>query len=144
MSGMVRFVPNQRTKSILVISPQQTYLTRAERWIRSIDAKAQGVEKRLYTYSVRNRPAEELAEIVESMFSSSPRSAPQRGRSVAPRHQPTAVKSPPVEAGKGGAPSLNADTRPDSWNVSTRSSSDDDRVRVSVDEPNNTSDPCVL
>ena len=64
---MVRFIPNQRTKSILVVSPQQTYLTRAERWIRSLDAKAQGAEKQLYTYSVRNRPASELVEIIESM-----------------------------------------------------------------------------
>ena len=141
MSGMVRFIPNQRTKSILVVSPQQTYLTRAERWIRSLDAKAQGPEKRLFTYSVRNRPAEELVELIETMFSSSPRSATQRTRSVAPRHQQAAVQSPLVEAGKGGSPSLpDMGTQPDTSSASggTRSSSDDDRIRVTVDEPNNT------
>jgi general secretion pathway protein D len=140
MSSMVRFIPNQRTKSILIISPQQTYLTRAERWIRSLDAKAQGAEKRLFTYSVRNRPAEELVEIIESMFSSSPRSTQQRGRNVAPRHQQAAVKSPQIEGTKGGSPSVETGTQSDTWNVSvgTHSSSDEDRVRVSVDEPNNT------
>ena len=139
MSGMVRFIPNQRTKSILVVSPQQTYLTRAERWIRSLDAKAQGVEKRLFTYNVRNRPAEELVEIVESMFSSSPRSTGQRGHSVAPRQQQAVVKSPQVEGSKGGAAPA-AGAQADPWNVSlsTPSSSEEDRVRVSVDEPNNT------
>jgi general secretion pathway protein D len=141
ISGMVRFIPNQRTKSILVVSPQQTYLTRAERWIRSLDAKAQGVEKRLFTYNVRNRPAEELVEIVESMFSSSPRNTGQRGRSVAPRQQQqAAVKSPQGEGSKGGLPSPATGAQPDPWNVSlsTQSSSEEDRVRVSVDEPNNT------
>ena len=59
MSGMVRFIPNQRTKSILVISPQQTYLTRAE---RALDA---GSRKAVFTHSVRNRPAVELVEIIE-------------------------------------------------------------------------------
>ena len=87
MSSMVRFIPNLRTKSILVISPQQTYLTRAERWIRTLDAKAQGAEKQLFTYSVRNRAASELVEIIESMFSSSSRNVPQGGRNVAPRFQ---------------------------------------------------------
>ena len=96
MSGMVRFIPNQRTKSILVVSPQQTYLTRAERWIRSLDAKAQGTEKQLFTYSVRNRPAAELVEIIESMFGSSPRAASPGGRNVAPRYQQAAVQSPQV------------------------------------------------
>jgi general secretion pathway protein D len=163
MSGMVRFIPNQRTKSILVISPQQTYLTRAERWIRSLDAKAQGPEKQLFTYSVRNRPAVELVEIIESMFSSSPspRNVPQ-GRNVAPRYQQAAVQStaavqsaqagPSRTASAAGAPSSlsgagtafgGGDSSPQSDAGSTASlgtsrSSDQERVRVSLDEPNNT------
>jgi len=97
-SGMVRFIPNQRTKSILVVSPQQTYLTRAERWIRSLDAKAHGPEKQLFTYNVRNRAAGELVDIIESMFSSSPRNVSQSGRNVAPRYQEAAVQSPQAGA----------------------------------------------
>jgi general secretion pathway protein D len=148
MSAMVRFIPNQRTKSILVVSPQQTYLTRAERWIRSLDAKAQGVEKRLYTYNVRNRSAAELVEIIETMFASSSRAAPQGGRNVAPRFQQAALQSAPAEAGKSGSPagagtSLgggDAGTQSDaSSNASlgSRRSGDEERVRVSVDDANN-------
>ena len=86
MSGMVRFIPNQRTKSILVVSPQQTYLTRAERWIRSLDAKAQGTEKQLCRRArVQNRPASELVEIIKSMFGSSPRAASPGGLATSPR-----------------------------------------------------------
>jgi general secretion pathway protein D len=164
MSGMVRFIPNQRTKSILVVSPQQTYLTRAERWIRSLDAKAQGADKQLFTYSVRNRPAGELVEIIESMFSSSSRNAPQGGRNVAPRYQQAAVQSAPAGASKGGSASASlgspsgapgspagattpfgggdsgTQSDPASSNASfgTGRSGEEERVRVSVDEPNNT------
>jgi general secretion pathway protein D len=156
-SGMVRFIPNQRTKSILVVSPQQTYLTRAERWIRSLDAKAQGPEKQLFTYSVRNRPAGELVDIIESMFSSSPRSVPQSGRNVAPRYQEAAVQSTqagtsrsgstsstlgsPSGAGTpfgGGDPGTPSDAASSNAALGTRHSIDEERVRVSVDEPNNT------
>lgn len=162
MSGMVRFIPNQQTKSILVVSPQQTYLTRAERWIRSLDAKAQGPEKQLFTYSVRNRPAGELVDIIESMFSSSPRNAPQTGRNVAPRYQQAAVQSAPApstQAGAsrsssptgtpgspagagapfgGGDSGKQSDVAAASASLGTRRSSDEERIRVSVDEPNNT------
>jgi general secretion pathway protein D len=157
MSGMVRFIPNLRTKSILVVSPQQTYLTRAERWIRSLDAKAQGTEKQLYTYSVRNRPASELVEIIESMFGSSSRTASPGGRNVAPRYQQAAVQSTQVEGSKGGMPSgaaassagtgtpfgggdagTQSDASSSSLALGTRRSNDEERVRVSVDEPNNT------
>lgn len=144
LSGMVRFVPNKRTKSILVVSPQQTYLTRAERWIRSLDAKAQGPEKQLFTYSVRNRPAGELVDIIESMFSSAPRNMPQSGgRNVAPRHQQAAVQSTQAEANKSGSPA-GAGTPFGGGDTATQSdaaasdASLGDRVRVSVDESNNT------
>jgi general secretion pathway protein D len=157
MSGMVRFIPNQRTKSILVVSPQQTYLTRAERWIRSLDAKAQGPEKQLFTYNVRNRAAGELVDIIESMFSSSPRNVSQSGRNVAPRYQEAAVQSPQAGASRSGSPSstlgspsgagtplgggdpgTQSDAASSNAALGTRRSGDEDRVRVSVDEPNNT------
>ena len=164
MSGMVRFIPNQRTKSILVVSPQQTYLTRAERWIRSLDAKSQGADKQLFTYNVRNRPAGEMVEIIESMLSSSTRNAAQGGRNVAPRYQQAAVQSTPGGASKGGMssaslgsasgapgspggagtpfgggdPGTQSDAAASTASLGTGRSGDEERVRVAVDEPNNT------
>ena len=70
MAGMVQFLPNKRLGAILVISPQPQYLRRAETWIRRLDAQAQGSEKQLYTYSVQNRRAQELVDVLQSMFSS--------------------------------------------------------------------------
>jgi len=166
MSGMVRFIPNQRLKSILVISPQQNYLSRAERLIRDLDAKVQGPDKQLFTYSPRNRAAKELVGIVESIFSPSARNAAQNGRNVAPRYQETTVQS--VQAAGGAAPSsgllaaagggaalgggpsaaqapssaaagsaTQSDTTPSNTAISGPSG-EDERVRLSVDEPNNT------
>ena len=70
MAGMVQFLPNKRLGAILVISPQPQYLRRAETWIRRLDAQAEGNEKQLFTYAVQNRRAQELVDVLQSMFSS--------------------------------------------------------------------------
>src|ERR1700754_2574870 len=77
MAGMVQFLPNKRRGAILVISPQTQYLRRAETWIRRLDAQAQGSEKQLFTYSVQNRRAQELVDVLQSMFSNEAGGAPQ-------------------------------------------------------------------
>ena len=166
MSGMVRFIPNQRTKSILVVSPQQTYLTRAERWIRSLDAKAQGTEKQLFTYSVRNRPAAELVEIIESMFSifapqlrrraaaTSPRvTSRQRCNRLRPKQaevahppsgSPLGRRPAPALRSEVGTPAHNPTRRRRARHSARRGSGDEERVRVSVDElEQHTPHPCL-
>jgi general secretion pathway protein D len=60
MAGMVRFVPNNRLNAVLVMSPQPEYLSRAETWVRRLDARAEGSEKQFYTYPVQNRRAQEI------------------------------------------------------------------------------------
>ncbi|MEH2500330.1 general secretion pathway protein D [Bradyrhizobium sp. AZCC 1678] len=171
MSGMVRFIPNQRLKSILVISPQQRYLARAERAIRNLDANARGPDKQLFTYNARNRPAKELVGVVESIFSSS-RGSTQNGREVAPRYQEAAVQTAQAAPSSNGTPSYGApassagagspiggginlngqsavsassagSTPSDASSQSKPSLSaaqpgEDERVRLSVDESNNT------
>jgi general secretion pathway protein D len=117
MNGMVRFLPNKRLGSILVISPQPRYLTRAEEWIRRLDARAAGSEKQLYTYKVQNRPAKELLPILVSMFGAAVSNS--GAADVAPRdvaatiatspsaQQPTgAVVTPSGASTIGGAPAV--------------------------------------
>src|SRR5262249_61413363 len=70
MAGMVRFIPNRQLSAVLVVSPQPTYLTRAEEWVRRFDARAAGTEKQFYTYSVQNRRAQELVDVLQSVFAS--------------------------------------------------------------------------
>jgi general secretion pathway protein D len=96
MAGMVQFLPNKRLGAILVISPQTQYLKRAETWIRRLDAQAQGSEKQLYTYSVQNRRAQELVDVLQSMFSSENGATTAR-RNVAPNYQETGLQSAPAQ-----------------------------------------------
>jgi general secretion pathway protein D len=94
MAGMVQFLPNKRLGSILVISPQSQYLRRAETWIRRLDARAEGSEKQLFTYAVQNRRAQELVDVLQSMFSDDSAGTAQK-RNVAPNYQEASVQSAP-------------------------------------------------
>ncbi|MGJ4946765.1 type II secretion system secretin GspD [Bradyrhizobium sp. HKCCYLS20291] len=101
MAGMVQFVPNKRLRSILVISPQVQYLRRAESWIRKLDAQAQGSEKQLFTYAVQNRRAQELVDVLQSMFPTDTQTATSARRTVAPNYQEASVQSQPSQSGGG-------------------------------------------
>ncbi|CCE00702.1 General secretion protein D [Bradyrhizobium sp. STM 3809] len=101
MAGMVQFVPNKRLRSILVISPQLAYLRRAETWIRKLDAQAQGSEKQLFTYAVQNRRAQELVDVLQSMFPTDTQAATTARRTVAPNYQEASVQSQPSSSGGG-------------------------------------------
>jgi general secretion pathway protein D len=91
MNGMVRFIGNKRLSSILVISSQPRYLSRARAWIQRLDARAQGSEKQFYTYRVQNRPAKELVQVLASMFGSD--SGAGRGNNVSPRFGQSSLSS---------------------------------------------------
>jgi len=95
MAGMVQFLPNKRLGAILVISPQPQYLRRAETWIRRLDKQAEGNEKQLFTYAVQNRRAQELVDVLQSMFASEAGRTAQK-RNVAPNYQESSVQSAPA------------------------------------------------
>ncbi|WP_442894980.1 type II secretion system secretin GspD [Bradyrhizobium sp. AZCC 1578] len=102
MAGMVQFLPNKRLGAILVISPQPQYLRRAETWIRRLDAQAQGSEKQLFTYSVQNRRAQELVDVLQSMFASETVGSAAR-RNVSPAYQEAKLQSAPQQSGGIGS-----------------------------------------
>jgi general secretion pathway protein D len=93
MAGMVQFLPNRRLSAILVISPQAQYLRQAETWIRRFDARAQGAEKQLFTYSVQNRQAQELVDVLQEMFANEIGGRRSANRTVAPPYEQTTLSS---------------------------------------------------
>lgn len=108
MAGMVQFLPNRRLGAILVISSQLQYLRRAETWIRRLDAQAQGSEKQLFTYAVQNRRAQELVDVLQTMFSGEGGGATAR-RNVAPNYQESSLRSAGAQPPSGpasGAPGV--------------------------------------
>src|SRR5205807_5076383 len=106
MAGMVRFLPNKRLGAILVISAQPQYLSRAEQWVRRLDAQSEGSEKQFFTYSVQNRRAQELVDVIQSMFAAETGAGGARGgprRNVAPPYQESTVRSAtPQQVAPGG------------------------------------------
>jgi general secretion pathway protein D len=113
--GVVQFVPNRRLGAILVMSPQKQYVDRARSIIQRLDTYAQAQEKQLFTYSVQNRPAKELADILQSVFAREvgsgvgapipDASASAAGRQIAPRFGAQSIGS--GQAGQSGGQGAN-------------------------------------
>jgi general secretion pathway protein D len=66
--GVVKFVPNRSLSSVLVVTSRRKYLDRAATWIRRLDAVGGSVDRRLYIYHIQNRPARELADILQKIY----------------------------------------------------------------------------
>jgi general secretion pathway protein D len=103
MAGMVQFLPNKRLGAILVMSAQPKYLERAESWVRKLDAQAAGSEKQFFTYLVQNRRAQELVDVLQTMFSNETNGGRTANtpRNVAPDYRESTLQS----AGAQSAPS---------------------------------------
>jgi general secretion pathway protein D len=108
MSGMVQFVPNNRLRSMLIISKQPEYIPEAQRWVRRLDEQGAGEQRLFHTYPLRNRQAGEMVQILTAMFASEtvPGEAPAIARANGTSPDGTA---PAVPASLAGAPGANGD-----------------------------------
>jgi general secretion pathway protein D len=68
LAGMFRFVPLERLGSVMVITFQESYLYKAEEWIKILDRGAAGAGKQLYVYRVKNLEAPILAGYLTQLF----------------------------------------------------------------------------
>ena len=68
LAGVIRFVPIDRLNAILVISPQATYIDRAQTWIDRLDRGGEGTGRRIFVYRVQNGRAADLAEVLSQIF----------------------------------------------------------------------------
>jgi general secretion pathway protein D len=119
--GIVRFIPNKRLKSVLVITSRPEYLRKAEAWLRRIDLAAGATERRAYVFQVQYRPAQELVGIMQRIYGGRERrrdaalaqgvaSAAGSEQSELSPSTPTGTITLPVRAGGGIAPPLDAPT----------------------------------
>jgi general secretion pathway protein D len=67
MAGMVRFLPIDRTNSVVAISAQPRYLSEVGDWIHTID-EGGGNEPQMYVYDVRNMKASDLARYLRQIY----------------------------------------------------------------------------
>ncbi|WP_324832207.1 type II secretion system secretin GspD [Pseudomonas saxonica] len=67
LAGMVRFLPIERTNSVVAISSQPRYLSEVGDWIHTID-EGGGNEPQMYVYDVRNMKAADLAKYLRQIY----------------------------------------------------------------------------
>ena len=67
LAGLLRFIPIERTNSLVVISQQPRYLDEVKDWLDRID-KGSGNEPQLYVYDVRNVQASDLAQYLGNIY----------------------------------------------------------------------------
>ncbi len=72
--GLVRFIPNRNLSSVLVVAARRQYLDKAASWIRRLDALGSTNVRQLYIYHIQNRPALELADILQKIYAAEKRS----------------------------------------------------------------------
>ena len=92
--GIVRFIPNRRLKSILVISSRPEYLRKAETWLGRIDVATRATVKQVFVYPIRNRPAIELAQLLQKIYGSQDQARAGVAASAASRPPGSTVIAP--------------------------------------------------
>ena len=92
-NNIVRFIPNARLKSVLVISSRPAFLKKARVWIKRIDAAAQNGEPQLFVYNIQNRTADELAELLQQLFVTQDGGRINVTDAVAPRYEAAEITS---------------------------------------------------
>jgi general secretion pathway protein D len=68
--GVLRLETIDRLNSILVITRQFSYLERVRDFVRKLDVPAQGAGSRLYVYPAKHSTADDLAELLVTLFGS--------------------------------------------------------------------------
>ncbi|MGK6317741.1 type II secretion system secretin GspD [Neorhizobium sp. DT-125] len=95
-SNIIRFIPNERLNAVLVITSRPAYLQRAAAWISKLDRLAATNEERLFVYNIQNRPAKELAQVLQSVLKGREAQESSQGlvdNPIAPDLQPATISS---------------------------------------------------
>jgi general secretion pathway protein D len=141
--GIVRFVPNRRLKSILVISSRPEYLRRAQNWLRRLDMATRATVKQVFVYPVRSRNASELAQLLQKVYGSQDqaKAAPKAPAALGPLPPPVTVLGPTPPPAPLPAPESDTSQAPPTAPPPLADGPRDDRnsgIGVVADEANNT------
>lgn len=120
LAGVVRYLPIERLNALLVITSQRKYLKDARVWIQRLDRADSAGGLGMYVYYVQNGKAENLAEMLTSLFD---------GQRSSPGLRPAVIQSAASEDGEGGEASRSGADAPTDLNVGD--------VSIIADEENN-------
>ncbi|MCF6263965.1 MAG: type II secretion system secretin GspD [Xanthomonadales bacterium] len=136
LAGMFRFMPMERLNSVMVITPQPEYLSKAREWIERLDRGGGEASRRLYVYEVRNLEAADLADYLGQIFGGTTggsRSNKSRSGEVAPGLKPVSLGSFNQQSQNDiKATGRSSANRP----AKARSSNDEDISIIAVEETN--------
>gem|GEM_PF-50055 len=93
LSGMVRLIPLKQSNSLVVITPQPSYLDEVRRLVTTIDNGA-GNASGLYVYNVLNVKASDLAKHLNELFGNSTGNQQNSAGAVAPGFSPLEQSTP--------------------------------------------------
>jgi general secretion pathway protein D len=150
LRDVLRFIPNRRLKSVLVVSSRAKYIAEARDWIRKLDVLAEGNEEGLHVYKVQNRTATELAKVLQNVLATE-NGAVSKGRrktqSVAPKLEEvvsdgtdatevTAGPETPSD-GLGSSVDVQRELADNSFEATVETDEGRSRIRVVADDANN-------
>ncbi len=133
-SKTIRFIPNTRLNAILAITSRPAYLNKVTAWIAKLDKIAQTNEEQLFVYEIQNRPAAELAKVLQNVLATArPRAEVARPSAVAPDLVAETMQSEGIDYSpeaqveqeqvaapvSGGVPSVVADVENNALLIST-------------------------
>ena len=146
--GIVRFIPNRRLKSVLVISSRPEYLRRAQVLLSRLDMANRATAKQVFVYPVRSRSASELAQLLHKVYgiysSQDQAKAAPKAPAPSPIAPPPTLTASPAPAAQASAPIPESDTSQAALPTAPPPLADgprDDRssgIGVIADEANNT------
>ncbi|RMO59376.1 hypothetical protein ALQ38_05517, partial [Pseudomonas marginalis pv. marginalis] len=102
LAGMVRFLPIERTNSVVAISSQPQYLSEVGDWIHTID-EGGGNEPQMYVYDVRNMKATDLAKYLRQIYGTGAIKDDTPAK-VAPGLRTATLSSPGTNSTSGSTP----------------------------------------
>ena len=134
IAAMVNVMPIERLNSIMVVSPQSSYVETVGGWVARLDgAMVEALEPTLHVYPVKNGDAMQLASLLSTIFGGGGGSGGSTSGGVAPGMEKATVGGSGGSGGAGGQ-SRGRSSRPSgggSFNL-------DGDVRVVADSYNNT------
>lgn len=68
-ADLVQFMPMQRLRAVLVVSPRRLLIERAKVWVKRLDTEDPDVNASVHVYRVKYREAKTLAPILSQLFS---------------------------------------------------------------------------
>lgn len=95
---IIKFIPNDRLNSVMAITSRRDYLPKVAAWIRQLDRVAENNDEQLFVYQIQNRPAQELAAVLQSVLTNG--STTPTTSNVAPNLTPTAYTAQPTQTGQ--------------------------------------------